>query len=358
MIRLIRLLHNYLGLILGLPLLISALSAAVYVWQPELTTWLYPELYCVPDNKANVLSLDSLLHVVEHTENQSINRMYFPERERQSFVFTFKQTEGFHFYSPIDGSKLGELKQRRGLLDVVLKLHTFSYFPNGKYFIAWVSILCVFIIFSSGYYLWWPKNRKFKAFDFKLSRRSLSNRIWPFLLHRVLGMYLSLFILIVGLSGVYFVYKKPFKQMLQTMGSDVQISQKNSKVDLPDDYDFSEALQPLENYFVDYHPRSIILNYKNSGHTYISWMKFKEMHNGKKKRAYALFDPNTNFSIVVSDPLLASRMDVILDAWLPPFHFGEWGAWFSRILYFLGSLGFSALIVFGYWSFFKRRKRR
>lgn len=349
----IRKIHQWLGLVLGVPLIIIGLSGSIYTWQPELTKLMYNDLYSAQETTENLTPLE-ISSLLEKRSNKKIDTFYFPERERETFIVRFYNEELYHFINPKDGKELGQMDSRRGVFDSLLKLHMSFFVDGGKYFVAWIALITSILLFTSGIYLWYPKCRKFKKRDF-WNWVSIKKKSFAISWHMMIGIYVSIFVIILGLSGPYFTFKKQYVSVLSVLtmtesDKPLEVKSKGSG----DVLNIQQTMMEMNKYFTSYYPRSIHLTQDSEKTIYLSWMKDKTLHAGKRERAYMNVDIYSGEPIFVFNPDKASAVDAITNKWIAPIHFGELGGLIHRVVNSLAGLGLALLSILGWMLYYKR----
>lgn len=353
--RIIKNIHYILGILLGIPLMLSGITGAIYAWQPEITKVCYPDLYAVDYPDAEI-SAEALVAKVTANSNRHIKRLYFPERERNSYCIQYFNDNSFYFYHPVSGDELGQLDYRKGWLDTILKIHTFSYLKFGRKFIAWASLILALGLITTGLWLWKPKKRSFKSSDFTLQKHQWKSPTIFYKGHKILGLYTSIVLFLIALTGAFFVFKSEVKMVLGSI-TGVPAS-KPHQIDTPASNDLltiNEALEIARNNFKSYPIRSIILTDKYNSRGYISWMKEKGLSTGKRDRPYVYINPVSRELTYIYTPSTANITDAIVNAWIPQIHLGELGGYFTRLINFIASLVLVFLCISGFYMVYKRK---
>ncbi|MBC2607853.1 PepSY-associated TM helix domain-containing protein [Pelagicoccus albus] len=202
--------HFWAGLISAPFLIIMSLTGAIYVFEDELAPIFHPELYLV-EPAENTVSLERIrsdlaielpdheLHNFHFPENKSRSWSALVEEENKSGEHEFRRV----FYDQYRGQILGHVSTKEGFFPVVLRIHrTFLAGETGRY-LAEVSTCWGIVSILAGLYLWWPrKKEKVKGVWIPRTKGSFRTilRDW----HTVPGMYVSLFVLLIMLTGLLF----------------------------------------------------------------------------------------------------------------------------------------------------------
>lgn len=353
-----RKLHQILGLVLGIPLFIIGFTGSLFTWQPELTKWYYEDLYVEQSSSLN-LTHEEVAQKLQKEKQSEIRTFYFPERERETYIIQFYDDTEFYFVNPSDGEILGHMSSRRGIFDILLKVHMSFFVEGGKYFVGWVALMCSFFVLISGLYLWFPKRRKFRKRDFWnwVSKSSNGFNIhW----HKFFGLYFAPILFVLGISGAFFTFKSQYTNFLHFLFQEesekpLLISSNYQEGENP--MDIFEALAIMNSHFTTYYPRSIHLTKEKSKTAYFSWIKtYKGVDAGKRVRPYMYVDIYSKNFIYVFNPNRANTIDTIINKWIPPIHFGELGGMIHRIINSLTGMGLCFIIYFGF--AFNRQKKK
>ncbi|UII28531.1 PepSY domain-containing protein [Fulvivirga maritima] len=209
--KLIGQIHLWLGLVIGQPLFVVAITGAILVFEEELEPLVAPALYTSNSSpKGSFYPLDSIMEEVQHqAQDQVIQRIYLEaDSSRSVLVQTADKLGDRHVYA-VD-RYTGKI-QTYGLLHkqffrVVLELHRYLLADKVGKAITGVCCLCFVIIIISGLVLWVPKKMRNAKQRLKIKWTASSKRLnWD--LHVVPGFYVALFALIIALTGLVWSYK-------------------------------------------------------------------------------------------------------------------------------------------------------
>jgi uncharacterized iron-regulated membrane protein len=204
--KLILQLHLWLGLTSGLVVFIVAITGALYVFEEEGRELFQHQYYHVhvPEN-ATRLPLTQLVDSFRaHSPKEKIASIRWKESKDAAVIFFTKNK--LVSIDPYTGSIAGVRNVNGDFFTVVLKIHRELLLDKvGKQIIRW-NVLIFFIMCISGLVLWWPRQRRFfkQAVTINFKARSWKRVNWD--LHRVLGFYALLVLLIISLTGLFWTF--------------------------------------------------------------------------------------------------------------------------------------------------------
>jgi uncharacterized iron-regulated membrane protein len=197
--------HLYVGLTIGLVLLIVALSGAVLVFEDDIDRALHAGLAFVPPGDTRVPLDDLVAEVKRALPAAQIGSITFPEKPEHSIVFNVRagQEALAVFLNPYTGQLLGTrsaAEREAGLARRIHLLHTRLFGGRiGEWIVGAITALTIFMAVS-GLVLWWPR---------KIAR-VLTTASWRrinFDLHNVFGLYASMIFLCIALTGVMIAFE-------------------------------------------------------------------------------------------------------------------------------------------------------
>ncbi len=221
-------LHRWVGVLSGLVILVIAVTGGALVFEQTIQRWLRPELYPQQSTaKADRITISSVL--ANHPRVQGIR---LPRDERDALVL-FAGPQAFHI-DPRDGKLLGTRPRMGGWEQTMLKLHVNLLQGSVGGMVVVVATCITLGLALTGLWLWWP----LRIFGF---RKGANFRRFNLDLHSVAGLYSSVFLLILGITGLTLRYmhgehpqppQVPFIQLDQPLLS-VDEAIKNAEAALP-----------------------------------------------------------------------------------------------------------------------------
>ena len=203
-------LHLWLGLSVGLVFAIVSLTGTVLAFQSELLLAAHPEL---DRERLPPLALQghALARIVAGAEDSGIRSVDLPSPRLPAWqAFTAKGER--HYFDPANGELLLVRNTGNDAVMWMRDLHTHLLAGEaGEQVLGASGIVSLFLLLS-GLYLWWPRLAALAAslrwHAAPPARRWLS---W----HRSLGVLLLPLLLVVTFTGVAMVYSQPFRSALR-----------------------------------------------------------------------------------------------------------------------------------------------
>jgi uncharacterized iron-regulated membrane protein len=198
--------HLWVGLAIGLPLIIVALSGAVLVFEDQLDRALNPRVSIVtPGDRA--LPIDDVVSGVRAAfPDAQLRSINFPERPDYALQMTATGKAGpFSIgVNQYTGEVLGTrsaAEGEAGLARRIHLLHTRLFAGQvGEWIVGTITALTLFMAIA-GMVLWWPR----KIFGVKWTA---SGRRINFDLHNVFGFYASAVFFFIALTGMMIAFER------------------------------------------------------------------------------------------------------------------------------------------------------
>ena len=205
----IRQLHIWLSIPLGLVITTTCLTGAMLIFEPEITPHIQSEYYYVSDAKGEPLAMEQLVATVEASldKGEAIKRIERPDDPERSYIFHLNKGRKRICVDQYSGELLGR-PERPEFFSTVLKLHRWLLDKRpandaifwGKVIVG-ISTLAMVVLLITGIVLWWPKTLKMWAHRSQIALRKGWRRFW-YDLHVVGGIYVALLLLIMALTGL------------------------------------------------------------------------------------------------------------------------------------------------------------
>ena len=192
--------HRWAGLSFGLVIAMMAVTGAGMVFRPQLATTLDPTLLRVQPCSAP-RPLDELVTNARAVHSTSpVNYIWVHSESDASTWVRFVDNDTVYL-DPCTAAVLGEQYRYGGLFGRLEQLHRFKFMPHGSLVTGSSALSFVALTVIGGFIVWWPHT--LRALKAALSFRSrLTGRAYRMHLHRALGVYASLILMISALTGL------------------------------------------------------------------------------------------------------------------------------------------------------------
>lgn len=220
-------LHKWLGLAVGLIIVVVSITGCIYVFYDDLKMVIYPDRYSIQENNMpadmQALPLANLIEIANNNlpENEKVTRVDLYLEKDRTWIFRASKTDAdktlYHnymvyykrvFINPYNGKVLFVENTKYEFFQMVLQLH--QNLLLGKkvgHTLVSISTIIFIILTLSGLVLWWPKKWKKKLVkksvwvDFSVKWKRL-----VYDLHNVLGFQTFIFALLIAFTGLIFSY--------------------------------------------------------------------------------------------------------------------------------------------------------
>lgn len=356
-------LHTWLSIPAGIIIIITCLTGAILVFQDEILELTNPSRYFVKEVKAEPLSLDKLIPLVnQNLKKNTISNVKVSSDPKRTYVMqianSFRESV---FVNQYTGEIVGIYKTQGSFFYTVMQMHRWLMDGSrtaGKYAVGIATLLLVFILIS-GIIIWFPRNKKNLKKYFTIKKKNGKKR-FLFDLHRVLGIYASLIIIVCCLTGLMWSFEWYRNSVLKLFGAEVTNTnganghgnKHGAKKGGEDHINFTNWELVLNN-----------LKDKNENFDYIRISdKTANVHSKNAPTSRAsdsfVFDSNSG-NIVKTHLYIDQEKRTKVWGWVYDLHVGKYWGMFSKILTFIAALIGASLPITGYYLFFaKRRKRR
>lgn len=190
-------LHRWAGVLAGLVVLVIAVTGALLVFPEALVRWRFPELF-PQERSAERVPVGSMLQQLREKHPELIVQgMRLPRDDADALTLT-SGNRTFHF-DPHNGALLGSRPRADALMQTLIRLHVNLLLgPHGATIVV-VATVITLLLALTGLWLWWP----LRIFSI---RRGSNFRRFNLDLHSTAGLYSSLFLLVIGITGITLRY--------------------------------------------------------------------------------------------------------------------------------------------------------
>jgi uncharacterized iron-regulated membrane protein len=211
-------LHRWIGLILGLVLVVIGLTGSLLVFGREIDAALNPALFRASPGEATV-NFAAAQRIAEEASGRPAGMIRPPDTVWPVWVVYDRRGRGepggfwVTHIDPVTGQVLGRRDGSASFVSTMRQLHEALLLRgwNGREIVGWIGVF-LFFMSLSGIYIWWPRDRGWWP-SLTLVRRR------PFVrlnldLHGVTGIWISVVMTVVSFSGVAIIFPGWFRPVL------------------------------------------------------------------------------------------------------------------------------------------------
>ena len=348
--------HRWAGLILGLFLLVQAVTGTFLVFRDEVDRLIHPAMTVAPQDQRQPVQvlLDALARGLPDHE---VARIDFPHERDLAVVVRLKGEGGASYLAGID-PYTARIVRHGGLAswptEAVFHLHNELWSGELGHQLIGVFGLGLLFLIVTGPIIWWPGRTRLRK-GLSVTFRSGANRGWREL-HRSAGAFSAAVLLLSATTGVLMVWKEQVRAVIDSFDSIVQ--KPSPKVaELP-----GRPLLPVD--------LLVAKAQAEYGPTRLQQLRFP----GKGGRVVAVYlDSDTYPRPEASKQIWFNRYtgeelghyvagavpggNEFID-WLFPIHTGRFLGWPGRLLIFFGGLTLIGLTLTGGWMWYSLRAQK
>lgn len=362
--RFFQTLHKALGLVAGLFISILCLTGAIMIFQDDVREAIFPERYFRPssDNRSP-LPITTIISKVntEVGEDKIASIEISADTTRNYILAPEGKGKPKYFVDPYSGDIKGVMNPKDSdFFGYALKLHRWlltSPDSWGKKVTGAATLLFVFILIS-GIIYWWPKGVKQLKARLQVKTNANSHRLTVDL-HASLGIYASIVLLLMALTGLTWSYPWYRSGLYAILGIEspkesAKPEGKKDKGEKKQEHQTNEEVTPFDwdNAYAQVAARHD--KYRNIrieiGKASVA--RANNFGNPRAADSYKL-DKQTgeikSFEAYESQPE-ASRAR----GWIYGLHTGLWGGIITRILYFVVCILGASFPITGYIIYAKK----
>lgn len=209
--RLLRTLHAYAGLILGMLLAMYGISGGVLVFKEDLWRFKYPALQvetAVADSTRQAAALEN----IDRELDGRYTAVMLPDKELPAYhVYT---ASGEALFAQATALPIEQWRWHESLTGIMTELHFhLAAGQPGKKAGGVIAILAILMAIS-GIYLWWPVRRSFRLDSLKPHS---TKRIALIRLHRDLGSLTAVSLVLFSVTAVGIIFSSSTRAVLNTV---------------------------------------------------------------------------------------------------------------------------------------------
>ncbi len=346
-------LHRYLGLALGLLLILIGITGSLLVFEREIDPWLVSRQIGTIAPQAEMIKSDRIFKTVQAAyPDWKIDYLSWSGKEKEPLKVATTTPDskdeagvylhGIHtiFVNPYTGEIFGDRAERFSYYRFLLNLHYRLFIPGdtGMYATG-ITGLLLFVMAITGILLW-PGWRNFKA-GFKIKWKAHIKRRY-FDLHKVTGIITAVFLAITAITGFFICFYDWSVPITHALTFSPQPNDEEETVVVNVDLQTNPTrakLDVLLQQAIKASPGLLV------GEMYVPFSSSDpvEVYSESYDRTVYLDPYRAKVLKIKGSPQQQSLGDRIVNSWLE-LHFGTFGGLSTRILYVF--VGVSPLILF------------
>jgi uncharacterized iron-regulated membrane protein len=215
--------HLWVGIIIGLYIIVIGITGSILVFKTELATLSYPQL--LKAQPEHMQPEATLAQVVDHARaaypQHALITAYRPGTFSETFLMFMESEKSpqpwLYVFANPDGTIRGALNLKSSWLTYVGELHYRLLAGQTGFLINGIGAGFLVLLSMTGLVLWWPGIHRWTR-ALKVNFRRNWKRI-NFDLHSVIGFWTVTIVLIWAISGVYFVWPKQVESVVNRISS-------------------------------------------------------------------------------------------------------------------------------------------
>ncbi|WP_436307211.1 PepSY domain-containing protein [Variovorax sp. LjRoot290] len=353
--------HRWTGLTIGMVILMMALTGAVNLFRPQLEPTVNRELLTVPTCSERV-PLDALgetaraAHMGGRLDYIKLSAGEPGAARMPAARVRFDDPQVDVYMNPCTGAVVGERPRYGGVLGTIEQTHILRF--SEEKWVRSITGVCAIIfgivLIGGGSYMWWPRRRGYGRalrLDVRLEGRARSMNQ-----HKIAGVYGSLFLIALILTGLPLVFEWYRNGLYTLTGS--PLPQKPPK-SAPADRDsprvsmeaFWQKVQALEP-----NPEHALLKYPGEGPNAPLEAYMVARGAPHENARSLLFIDAYSGKVLRYTPYEKASAGFKLYFWMISFHTGSVGGWPMKLILLFGTLMVPVLAYTGIRSYLRRRK--
>ena len=215
--KLIHQIHLYLGLVSGLVVFVVSLTGCLYVFEEEARAVFQAKYFFVevPQGQARKSLFEISATVKKTFPTEKITQIRFESAPESAFLYHTKSKKAISI-NPYTLKIVGVRNLEADFFNFILGIHlSLKMGEIGEEIIKW-NVLIFFVLCVSGLVLWWPKQKRFLRQSLSIKWRTQNWKRLNWDLHSVLGFYGLFVLLIISLTGIFWVFDSA-KSLISTI---------------------------------------------------------------------------------------------------------------------------------------------
>ncbi|MCX7985706.1 MAG: PepSY domain-containing protein [Bacteroidales bacterium] len=368
--KIMYILHLWLGIPAGLVVFIIALTGSIYTFQEEIQLLTQPYRLVQPLDKSFLPPSVLYTEATKMLPGKTLHAIKYNGKNKAAEAIFYKNGENYYFsvfLNPYTGTTLKVKDNMKGFFRFILMGHYYLWLPPpiGQPVVAWSTLIFVILVIT-GIWLWVPNSWYALRYSFKIAwGRGYKWTRTNLDLHKVLGIYVCLFSLILALTGLVWGFQWFANGLYRITGGNKTLTYSDPKVAIDKIPTVDNKLQAMDGVWTlmrKQYPSatSIEIHYPETDTSSVA----ANANYGRGtywKTDYRYFNQYTLEELTVNhiygrlheanfaDKLMRMNYDI---------HVGAIGGIFGKIVVFVSGLLIASLPITGYIIWWNRRKKQ
>ncbi|MDB5451292.1 MAG: hypothetical protein JWQ52_2420 [Phenylobacterium sp.] len=346
--------HRWVGLTLGLVVLVSAVTGAGMAFREELDPLVYPHLFKASACAAP-LPLDAFVERARALRPKGTVDYVRVRGEAGAPVQVRLLDKDTLFFDRCTGALTGAQNRYAGVFGVLEYLHRGQWIQNGGWIMGAGALSMVLVLSSVGLFLWWPRKPRRFSQGFVVDRR-LKGPMFTVSLHKAVGAWAVLFVTLSAVTGLPNAYDS-LKEAIVSIGAtqpeakpkSIPPTPRGPKRPLQDAWATVTRLSPG--------PQEVLLHLARKARDPVEIFIIEADAPHANARTYLYLDAYSG-RVLRFAPYRQSGLGSRIYYWMLSLHTGQVGGLVGQLLLFLGAASIPVLAYTGFSSYLRRRFRK
>lgn len=354
-------LHFWLAIPSGLLITLMCLTGAVMVFQTQIQEALNHDRYFHAHSFERPMELDSLVDAVNaQLVGDTVRAISVAADRSRNVVATLTSgARTYAYVNPISAQVVDIHNVRSGFFHNMMTLHRWLMLPDravGKVIMGVSTIALIFIIVTGLLRVFRARGGNLRKISLRFRWRGANGFRKTLDLHKVLGIYCALLVLVMALTGLMWSfdwYRGAATKILGVRVEQTRPPRSDSSAGAQRKADGAHFWQNALDLTVAQRPDYRSVTITKSGE--ISLLPLEASH-GRAVDKYRFSRRDNSVTLLSEYGQINDRSYMMSQNYA--IHVGSWGGLFTQILWFVAALVGAALPVTGYVLYFKRRSTR
>jgi uncharacterized iron-regulated membrane protein len=350
-------LHRYLGLVVGIILIIVGLTGSLLVFQEEIDHFLVNVQFGQVIPQGEALSVESIVQVVQKAYDNSglkLSSIELPLDSEAPIPVRLNSLDDKRievFINPYTGAIMGQRDRDKSIISILFQLHYQLLAGQTGQVIVGIAALFLLILSITGIILW-PGWRRLIA-GFKIKWKAHIKRT-NYDIHKVVGIIAAVFLAMIAFTGFCWNFYEQTEPIVYAATLTPKPVEPKSQPAPGKSIILGEVLKVADKTLPG--AATTYINFPGTPEDVLTIYK-KFPQDTQRYRNRVSIDQFSGKVLQVRDARSLKLGDAVLDAFVP-IHYGTFGGLATRVLYVFVGLAPLILFITGFIMWRYRRKQK